>query len=576
MLPRMERLQGPFGMYGTVYGFNTAVVHIAHPNVAKSILMQPETGTSKRPAYNHFDNFCGRGVFTAHGNDWKDKRTAVLHALVRGNGSLEERVLKQAHQAANELVTSIKQATATVGAFNVVPLIQHATIGLIFRYITHQDIPNSARQPLSHDNVYQDTKTATSTTRIAKPSAAAPPAISTSSLLQRYLDSVTNIRMIILAQSRSIWFLLPRWCYTAFARLYRQEEDAMTDIRMFAHLACQEAIPDSPLDRLRQGTSHLNGKRMRSTLTTLTVSPTTTTVATTMANTNTTKKDHSVSQDLLEEAITLLFAGQDTSAATLSWTLHLLSLHPDIQQKLSREVRSVLHCSTESACSNEENKKSDNVYVTKAMIGKMPYLDAVVKESMRLYPVAPFVVRKLTQDIHVSNDGRNNATGKDIKNINDPVCLPKGAMACLWIYGLHHHPDYWSNPEDFIPERWLTADLVRTTEDTKHSTKMFTKEKDAGISNGAYMPFAVGPRNCLGQPLAQWILRALLARIVDQFDFRDAREVQEERDDGSRNHANGKSCSRTQTDQRQQRQDMQAGFTVLPQGGVHLVAKEAL
>jgi hypothetical protein len=88
MLPRMQRLGGPYDMYGTVYGVATAVVHVAHPVPALAILLSRSSGeltsgACKAPAYDHFKNFCGDGVFTAEGNDWKVKRAAVLHALFR-------------------------------------------------------------------------------------------------------------------------------------------------------------------------------------------------------------------------------------------------------------------------------------------------------------------------------------------------------------------------------------------------------------------------------------------------------------------------------------------------------------
>ena len=540
MLPRMIQLQGPLGMYGTVYGIRTAVVHVAHPVVAKAVLQ--DSSTSKRPAYNHFTNFCGRGVFTSEGDDWKTKRVAVLHALLRSQHevSWEDRVLEQAHVAATELIEAISVHQKNNRAFNVVPLIQQATIGLIFRYITHQDIPKHARsnerksEPSTKNN--GDTKASPMVETTS--SSTAPSSLS---LLHRYLQSVTDIRMIVLAQSRSVWFLLPRWCYAMFASLYQQEETTLVAIRSFAHLAVAVAHDGSPLMKLKQGTSHRGGKRM------------------TPSDNNTTN-DISISQDLLEETITLLFAGQDTSAATLSWTLHLLSLHPEIQQRLAQEVRSVLSHSG----STKSNHNNNSPRVTKAMIGNMPYLDAVIKESMRLYPVAPFVVRRLTRDIVIPVDETirtTKATSNKQKNgrgstaTPSSVRLPQGSMACLWIYSLHHHPDYWSQPEDFVPERWLATGSKR----------------DPGISNGAYMPFAVGPRNCLGQPLAQWILRSLLARLVHRYNFQDEREgmLQTGAVNGS-----AKKGDDSNVDRSKWRQDMQAGFTVLPRGGVHLVATE--
>jgi cytochrome P450 family 4 len=177
----------------------------------------------------------------------------------------------------------------------------------------------------------------------------------------------------------------------------------------------------------------------------------------------------------------------------------------------------------------EGDLDKDAPTVTKNMISKLPFLDAVVKESMRLYPVAPFVVRQLTHDLPVAaEEGEQQQT----------TVLPAGALACIWIYGLHRNPKFWNRPNAFLPERWIDPDL-----------------KDVGQSNGAYLPFASGPRNCVGQPLAHVVLRTLLTRLVHKFDFRDERL-----ESGSEASALLK--------------DMQAGFTVLPSGGVMLEIRD--
>jgi len=305
--------------------------------------------------------------------------------------------------------------------------------------------------------------------------------------------------MIIMANSRSIWFLLPRWCYRLFSSLYRDEETTLGPIREFAKMACEDAQPQSPLSRLcesggpyrsddysgnKSGTSSSSSKRFN--------------------------------KNLLYEATTLLFAGQDTSAATLSWTLHLLSLYPNVQERLAKEVREVLNADDNYARTGEHT-------VTRKMISKLPYLDAVIKESMRLYPVAPFIVRRLQEDICIPSE-----------NNDGTMSLPAGSAALIWIYGLHRNPEFWDCPDDFIPERWIDIDL-----------------KDLGQSNGAYMPFASGPRNCLGQPIAYIVIRTILAKLVHQYKFTDVR-------------------LRTEDDAKDLRIEMEAGFTVLPTGGVNL------
>jgi cytochrome P450 len=542
ILPRMERLQGPFGMYGTVYGISTPVVHVAHPIPAKAILngmipislassntstckysrrcsipLKCKTGASKAPAYNHFKNFCGEGVFTADGDDWRAKRTAVMHTLLKGT-DLSRRLEQEANHAANTFCRQIQTLQShrnscssndsEVLVPNVVPLLQRATVGLIYRYITNNDPDWELRNAVKSG--YRDSSNGVNGVHaksVSLASCSVEKDFNSSlrneneSLLSSYLKSVTRIRLIILAQSRSIWFILPWWCYRWFSSLYRDEEKTLGPIRKFAQQACDQAKPNSPLHNLStiEGPYNLSSQNHDRHCTTL------------------------GKKNLLNEAITLLFAGQDTSAATLSWTLHLLSLYPKIQEKLALEVHRVF---SEDLGYNGTND-SDSLTVSKRTISRMPYLDAVIKESMRLYPVAPFIVRRLTETIHLPGS----------KGTNAHISIPSGSVACIWIYSLHRNPDFWHRPDEFVPDRWLDADL-----------------KDLGQSNGAYMPFASGPRNCLGQPLAHFILRTLLSKMVYQYEFRDPALANVDNAD-------------------ELRKDMQVGFTVLPTGGVELLVR---
>ena len=538
ILPRMDRLGGPFDMYGTVYGFSIPVVHVAHPVPARCILMETNaspgrrrmsitasSGASKAPAYNHFKNFSGNGVFTADGDEWKEKRASVIHCLLKGisnsNSPATQRLEREANYAANSVVAELEQlrqeekrgnGQATI-VENIVPVIQRGTIGLIYRYITHddkqQDIVSREVSETSKEKattlsagLESSSSSSSSLSSFATPTdeaqddiiKAVPPDICSSNLLQSYLQSVTDIRMIILAQSRSFWFLLPRWFYRWFSSMYKEEEKTMGPIREFASRACQRAQPGSPLAMLRERPSHAAAST------------------------------EELSQNMIDEAVTLLFAGQDTSAATLSWTLHLLSLYPHIQERLIKEINTVLRA--ESNEGTDSNGSETTKHFTKKLVAKMPFLDAVIKESMRLYPVAPFVVRKLQHEVIVQDEEKLSTT-----------TLPPGAFACIWIYGLHRNPKLWDRASDFVPDRWIDPSL---------------RALDAGQNMvGAYMPFAAGPRSCVGQPLANVILRIILARLVHRFSFSDERLI-----------SNG--------DAEKLRKDMQAGFTVLPVGGLKL------
>lgn len=96
------------------------------------------------------------------------------------------------------------------------------------------------------------------------------------------------------------------------------------------------------------------------------------------------------SEQLVKEQIeTVLIAGNETSALTLSYTILLLAMHPDIQERLYNELRSVY-----------ESQDEDSSY---EIIQRLPYLDLVLKEGMRMFPVAPFIVRTATADTAVSS-----------------------------------------------------------------------------------------------------------------------------------------------------------------------------
>ena len=604
ILPRMERLNGPYGMYATVYGVWTKVIHVAHPVPARAILtgagvveiggigeiaegsicggfsylwqsvwrifrmtdlnhsdailtskkmamkrrmssssQRMLTGSTKYPAYDHFKNFSGDGVFTANGSDWKAKRASVIHCLLR-NANMDKLLETEANRVAESFIREVTNALEISKSrdkdekktlvMNVVPMLQRSTIGLIYRLITHSNVefsPTIARETsrkcrekfesTSQPSFPQSAATYGEDHTIEKDelyecnsrSKCHEQEEQIKSLLPTYLQSVTRIRMIVLAQSRSIWYLLPRWVYRAFSPMYRDEERTMAPIRKFAQMACDNALAGSPLALLSLRNSHSSSVDGRC-------------------------RSAKVSKDLQDEAITLLFAGQDTSAATLSWTLHLLSLHPDKQERVGMEIRSVL---------DEVGDKN----ISKNMISRMPYLDAVIKESMRLYPVAPFIVRKLTTEISIPIDEEYTGSRMDSKKT---ISMPSSTFACIWIYALHRNPKLWERPDEFLPDRWIDPEL---------------RSRDLGQEEyGAYMPFAIGPRNCLGQPLAQVILRIALARILNKYVVLDPRfealqKINKMDDDVG-------------FDSKDLRKDMQAGFTVLPSNGLNLQLMERI
>ncbi|GJQ72806.1 hypothetical protein Trydic_g1456 [Trypoxylus dichotomus] len=172
-------------------------------------------------------------------------------------------------------------------------------------------------------------------------------------------------------------------------------------------------------------------------------------------------------QDIAEEVDTFMFEGHDTTTAAMCWTLFLLGNHPEIQQKVCEEVSTIL-----------QNKSTPT---TLKELNEMKYLENVIKESLRLYPSVPLIVRELKQQVTI---------GK--------YKIPAGTQALLHIFGVHRDPEYYPQPNKFDPDRFLP-------------------ENSQGRHPYAYIPFSAGPRNCIGQKFAMYEEKTILASIVNRY-----------------------------------------------------------
>jgi len=183
--------------------------------------------------------------------------------------------------------------------------------------------------------------------------------------------------------------------------------------------------------------------------------------------------------------LTLLLAGEDTTANTLAWMLHLLSLHPTALARAVGEVRGVL-----SATSLDE--------ITPEQLGSLDFIDACTNETMRLKPVAPFLPLQATSETQIGD-----------------VRVPAGTVTLLLLRHDGVKDEHFPEAERFLPERWLQ----RTSD--AHGAKRIT------------MPFGAGPRICPGRYLALLEIKLALAALFSHFeiesvdtpDGRDAREL---------------------------------------------------
>ncbi|HXN20708.1 MAG TPA: cytochrome P450 [Candidatus Binatus sp.] len=173
-------------------------------------------------------------------------------------------------------------------------------------------------------------------------------------------------------------------------------------------------------------------------------------------------------KQLRDEIMTLFMAGHETTALTLSWAWYLLSKNPAAETRLHEELRDVLA----------------GRLPTIADLGSLPYLRGVVNEVLRLYPPAYILARTAIAPCTIG--------GYD---------LPAGSTIILSQWVTHHDPRFFSDPDVFLPERWLDG-----LEDR--------------LPAGAYFPFGDGPRRCIGQNFALMEVVLVMAAIAQKFQFR--------------------------------------------------------
>lgn len=178
-------------------------------------------------------------------------------------------------------------------------------------------------------------------------------------------------------------------------------------------------------------------------------------------------------RQIRDEVITIFSAGHETTANLLSWTLYLLARHPAVLAKLHQELDSLLQGKIPDA---ED-------------LQQLVYTRAILNESMRFRPPAGIMLRKVNKDTEV-----------------DGYFLKAGRLAIFSIFNLHHHVDFWQQPEQFDPERFLVPENRRFS----------------------FMPFGTGERICIANHFALLESQLLLSMIVQHCDLQllDTDEVE--------------------------------------------------
>jgi len=185
-------------------------------------------------------------------------------------------------------------------------------------------------------------------------------------------------------------------------------------------------------------------------------------------------------EDLVDQLLTFLAAGHETTSSTLTWAMHLLAVNQNWQQKLRDEVRGNL-----SSLSTKETPSAAKIEI-------LPILNAICNETLRLYPVVPISSRTAMKPTTISVSGRQQ-----------PV--PKGTRIMLVPWAINRSPSLWGeNSNEFVPERWLEEGCTNT---------------GGATSNYAQITFFHGPRSCIGQGFAKAEFKCLLAALAGAYKW---------------------------------------------------------
>ncbi|KIV78195.1 hypothetical protein PV11_09935 [Exophiala sideris] len=190
-------------------------------------------------------------------------------------------------------------------------------------------------------------------------------------------------------------------------------------------------------------------------------------------------------QDLVGEAALLLGAGSDTSSTTLSGCFWYLMRSPRVLKRLQDEVRSSF------------DDVEDIRWGTK--LSSLTYLRACIDEALRIAPSVPGYLDRLVLAGGAVIDGH---------------FVPEGAVVGVTHYAIHHNPEYYSRPFEFLPERWLAGP------ESSAVTGFDVTPESVEVAKSAFHAFLSGPRSCVGKNMAYMELSIAIARVIWLFDIR--------------------------------------------------------
>ncbi|KAJ4356315.1 uncharacterized protein N0V89_004347 [Didymosphaeria variabile] len=198
---------------------------------------------------------------------------------------------------------------------------------------------------------------------------------------------------------------------------------------------------------------------------------------------------------IVDQLLTFLAAGHETTSSALTWATYLLSMHPNVQTRLRREIHENIP---------DPKALSGPNFAIATLLESLPYLNAVCNEVLRMFPTIPVSARMATRDTTVCGH-----------------FIPKGTLLHIVPWATNRDPALWgADSEKFVPERWI---------DESGRTTM----NGGADSNYSFLTFLHGPRSCIGERFARAELRALVAAFVGDFQMQMANPDEKVRPGGT-------------------------------------------
>jgi cytochrome P450 len=177
-------------------------------------------------------------------------------------------------------------------------------------------------------------------------------------------------------------------------------------------------------------------------------------------------------EELVNQLMTFLAAGHETTASAMAWAVYLLCKHPEVQRKLRDEIRSELDLNGE---------------IDSTKIDRLPYLNAVLNETMRVFPPVPLTLRETANDTTIQGH-----------------FIPKATTVVICPWAINTSEQLWGpDAKQFNPDRWLGAGRANT---------------GGAESNYAVTTFLHGPRSCIGKQFAMAEFACLIAALIGKFE----------------------------------------------------------